>query len=279
MLERKEESKPTNPLMNFAATALLWFGWFGFNAGSALDATPRAAHAGVLTTVAASAGALTWVALDYWHTGKLSTNAFNAGAIAGLVGITPASGYVPVWSSIFIGAITATCCFHGVKLKVRFSYDDATDSFGIHGIGGFVGSILTAVFASKAVAKLDATVIEGGPLMDGRFEVVLYNIITAIIILFYSYLGTFAILTCMERFAPVALKFRISEEEELEGQDLYELGESVDSLASSIHAQRQQLNASKLPFHGHQSSVFKSAATGSIKQSNDFIELQEVAQE
>lgn len=258
--------------MNFAATAILWFGWFGFNAGSACDATPRAAYAGVLTTVAASAGAITWVLLDYRHTGKLSTNSFNAGAIAGLVGITPASGYVPAWSSILIGSITSICCFHGVKLKLVLGYDDATDSFGIHGIGGFVGSILTAIFASKAVARLDATVIEGGPLMDGHYSVLLYNLVTAVIILLYSYLGTFAILTCLERLAPVALKFRVSEEEEEEGQDLFELGESL-----SVHAQGKQFN-DPLPFTASKLIATSAGITG-IKRSNDFIELQEVSQE
>lgn len=230
------------------ATVILWFGWFGFNAGSALDTTPRAAYAAVLTTVAASAGALTWMVLDYVETGKTATRAFNSGVIAGLVGITPASGFVPVWSSLLIGAITSFCCFHGVRLKLYFGYDDSADSFGIHGIGGIVGSILTAVFASKNVASLDSTIIPGGPIMDGAWAVVLYNLIAALIIALYSYLGTFLILSCIERLG-YQFRFRLNNQEEDEGQDINQLGESIDFESVDIPAKHVIKSNDMIPLH------------------------------
>ena len=124
---------PHNMTSVFLATALLWFGWFGFNAGSALAATPRAAMAGLVTTIAAASGSLSWTIIEFFGTGKLSGLAFCSGAIAGLVGITPGAGFVHPWAAIIIGTITAGCCCFAIRLKNLLGFDDALDAFGLHG--------------------------------------------------------------------------------------------------------------------------------------------------
>jgi ammonium transporter, Amt family len=202
----------------------LWFGWFEFNAGSALSANARAAMAGFVTTIAASAGALSWVLVVYAKIKKLS------GAIAGLVGITPAAGFVSPWAAIIIGAVTGiTCCF-AIELKDSLGYDDALDAFGLHGVGGFVGSILTGLLVDKnLVMSLDGTEIAGGPL-NGTWQVVGTNLTGAIAISAYAFLGTTAILYLIN-LVP-GLNFRPSKQDELLGGDIGEMGEVAYELIS-----------------------------------------------
>lgn len=222
--------KPHNMTNVFLGTALLWFGWFGFNAGSALSANARAAMAGFVTTIAASAGALSWVLVDYAKIKKLSGLGFCSGAIAGLVGITPAAGFVSPWAAIIIGAVTGiTCCF-AIELKDSLGYDDALDAFGLHGVGGFVGSILTGLLVDKnLVMSLDGTEIAGGPL-NGTWQVVGTNLTGAIAISAYAFLGTTAILYLIN-LVP-GLNFRPSKQDELLGGDIGEMGEVAYELIS-----------------------------------------------
>lgn len=142
---------PHNLTMTVTGAGLLWFGWFGFNAGSALIAGQPAALALVTTHVAASAGALGWLLVEAKHRGKPSALGAASGIVAGLVAITPAAGFVAPWASIVIGFVAGMVCYAAVVLKNRFTYDDALDVFGVHGVGGLLGALLTGVFAQKTL--------------------------------------------------------------------------------------------------------------------------------
>lgn len=227
-----DEFKPHNMTNVFLGTALLWFGWFGFNSGSATSATARAGYAGVVTTVSASSGAIAWVLVDYVRTGKFSGLAFCSGAIAGLVGITPAAGYVPAWSSIIIGSVSAVCCSFSIRVKEYLGYDDSADAWGIHGVGGFVGAILTALFASQAIPALDGSFIPGGAFINGNWDLLKYNFLGAIAILAYSFVGTL-ILILMINYIP-GLHFRVDEAEEVAGGDRCEMGETAYEFVPSF---------------------------------------------
>jgi Amt family ammonium transporter len=129
---------------------LLWFGWFGFNGGSALDSNGQAALAFTVTHVAAAAAALSWAAVEWFHRGKASVLGVATGLVAGLVCITPASGYVTVMPALIMGLLVSPICyFFIIVVKVRFGYDDSLDAFGVHGVGGTVGALLTGFFCSQ----------------------------------------------------------------------------------------------------------------------------------
>jgi Amt family ammonium transporter len=222
--------KPHNLTNVFLGTALLWMGWFGFNAGSSLNATARAGYAGLATTISASSGGLAWSMVDYARTGKWSGIAFCSGVIAGLVGITPAAGFVSAWASIVIGVLAAVTCYFGIMLKDVLGYDDSADAFGVHGVGGFVGSILTGIFADKDIAALDGGVIAGG-VINGNNMLLVYNLAGAFAILAYSFFGTM-ILLYLINIIP-GCKFRPSAEEESVGGDYAEMGEAAYEIVSS----------------------------------------------
>jgi len=142
---------PHNLPMTITGAGLLWFGWFGFNAGSALAANGLAANAFVVTHIASALGALSWVIMEWVHTGKPTTLGAASGAVAGLVAITPASGFVGPISSIIIGGLAGMICYGGVLLKAKLGYDDSLDVVGIHGFGGTWGALATGLFASTMV--------------------------------------------------------------------------------------------------------------------------------
>lgn len=133
---------------------MLWFGWFGFNAGSALSAGPLATVAFVATMVSTSAGGLTWMLVEWVFRGKPTAVGIASGFLAGLVGVTPAAGFVAPIAAILIGSITAVCCFIAVNLRAKLQFDDSLDTFPVHGVGGTVGAMLTGVFATKAVNQI-----------------------------------------------------------------------------------------------------------------------------
>ena len=137
-------------------TIFLWVGWFGFNGGSALGANMRAVMACVVTHLAASVGGITWALIDYYVQGKWSTVGFCSGVVAGLVAITPASGFVPPWSAIIFGIVGATVCNYATRLKYYLKVDDGLDIFSEHGVGGIVGNIMTAFFATYVLVLENA---------------------------------------------------------------------------------------------------------------------------
>ena len=140
--------RPHNVTHIVIGTVFLWVGWFGFNAGSALSANLRAIMAALCTNLAACVGGITWCLVDYRLERKWSTVGFCSGVIAGLVAITPGSGYVPAWAAVIFGAVGGVACNYATKLKYFLRCDDALDIFAVHGVGGFIGNILTAFFAA-----------------------------------------------------------------------------------------------------------------------------------
>ena len=142
-----ETPVPHNLTMTLTGTGLLWFGWFGFNAGSALAANKIAALAALATHLGACGGAIGWVAIEWSHRGKPTALGVASGIVAGLVAITPAAGFVAPWAAIVVGLLAGVVCYGGVLLKHRYGYDDSLDAFGVHGVGGLFGAIATGIFA------------------------------------------------------------------------------------------------------------------------------------
>jgi len=198
-------------------TGLLWVGWFGFNGGSALGANSRAVFAIVATHLAASMGALTWMALEWWTRGKPSVLGMISGAVAGLGTITPASGFVLPWQGIVIGLVAGAICFWAcTKLKQKLGYDDSLDVFGVHGVGGTTGTLLCGVFAVAAVGET-AGLLEGNP------SQLLYQVYGIAAVAAWSGVGTAILLKVIEFMVPL----RVSKQSEIEGLDVTQHGEAL----------------------------------------------------
>ncbi|MCI0699855.1 MAG: ammonium transporter [Planctomycetia bacterium] len=148
----KQVAHPNSMVLTLLGAGLLWFGWFGFNGGSAVNSTAQAVSAFAATQAAAAAAGLGWMLIEWLHKGKPTALGLASGIVAGLVAVTPASGFVYAWAGIFIGLAAAGACYLGVALKNKLGYDDSLDAFGVHGVGGFAGAILTGVFATTAIA-------------------------------------------------------------------------------------------------------------------------------
>jgi len=203
-------------------TTMLWFGWFGFNGGSALSATYRATQAFIVTNMAASVGGLTWCIMDYRIEKKWSAVGLCSGILAGLVGITPASGYVGTPAAVAIGIITAIVCNFATKVKFLLRVDDAIDGFALHGIGGFCGSLLTGIFADGRVIGFDGTVLNGG-WINRHWVQFGYQLATSCAILSYTFVMTSLILVIMDRIPGFSL--RVTAEGEILGVDEDQQGE------------------------------------------------------
>jgi ammonium transporter, Amt family len=203
---------PHNLPFTVLGAGLLWFGWFGFNAGSALAANGLAVSAFVTTNTAAAAAGLCWAVLEWLHTGKATMFGTVTGAVAGLVAITPAAGYVNPVSAIIIGLVVSVLCFIMVSVvKPKLGYDDSLDAFGVHGIGGIWGALATGLFASKAVNSGGA---DG--LFYGNPGLFVEQLIAVGVTIGYSFVVSFIILKLVDAIAGV----RVSEKEEMIGLDL-----------------------------------------------------------
>ena len=203
--------------MVLLGTAFLWFGWFGFNAGSALAANALAAHAAGTTMFAACAAMVAWIICDWTVLGKPTAVGAAVGAVAGLVAITPAAGFVTLQASIAIGAITAVICNFATRLvKERLKTDDTVDVFACHGVGGTVGTILTAVFATTTVNPAGAN-----GLLYGSWDLLKANLTGAAAVIVYTMIMTFIVLKIVEFFIPL----RVTQEEEESGLDKTQHGE------------------------------------------------------
>ncbi|KAK4111874.1 ammonium transporter [Canariomyces notabilis] len=215
--------RPHNVTHIVIGTVFLWIGWFGFNPGSALSANMRAVLAAVVSNLAACVGGITWCVLDYRLERKWSTVGFCSGVVAGLVAITPGSGYVPVWAAIPTGILGAAFANYGTKLKFLLRIDDSLDIFAVHGIGGLVGNICTAFFAADYIAHLDgSTSINGGWLNHNwiQLPIQLADSFTGGL---YSFVMTCLILFVLNLIPGMHL--RASEESEILGIDDAEIGE------------------------------------------------------
>ena len=203
---------------------MLWIGWLGFAGGSALGANARAAFAITATHLAASAGALTWMLLEWWTRRKPSVLGLITGAVAGLATITPASGFVLPWHGVIIGVIGGAICFWACTwLKVRLGYDDSLDVFGVHGIGGAAGTILTGVFAVAALSVSPDSPEGSSGLLEGNARQVLIQLYAVIAVLIWSGALSYMLLKAIEFFLPL----RVTEQHEIEGLDLTQHGEAL----------------------------------------------------
>ena len=200
--------------------SLLWFGWFGFNAGSALAADGLAAHAFMTSAISAAAALLSWMFIDVVKEGKPTLVGASTGLVVGLVAITPGAGFVPIWSAFIIGALVSPICYFGVALiKKKLKIDDALDAFGCHGIGGIWGGIATGIFAQKSInstAKWDGLVFGDYRLFLAQLEGILITIVIAVV-------GTLLCVAVVRIFTPL----RVSLKEEHLGLDLTQHGENA----------------------------------------------------
>jgi ammonium transporter, Amt family len=215
---RHQLERPHSIPLVLLGAGILWFGWFGFNAGSALSAGSVAAYALVNTQLGASAAMLTWMGLEWWRRRKPSGVGIASGAVADLAAITPASGYVPPWAAIIIGFAAGLLCHGAVHLKDIFHYDDSLDVVGVHMIGGMVGVVLTGVFASLAV---NAAGEAGGWVQLGRQAVL------AIAGIVYPFVMTWIILWVTDK----TVGLQVDPQDEQAGLDLAEHGEAGYELA------------------------------------------------
>jgi ammonium transporter, Amt family len=212
------------PILVYISTGLLWFGWMGFNGGSALAATPRAVIATINSNVSASVCGLMWMLLEYIHTKKWGSVAFCTGAVAGLATVTPASGFVPVWAAVVIGALAALICQRIVLLKYWLRLDvDALDVFAVHGVGGILGTFLTGIFASTQVIALDGTILPGGGI-SGHWMQLPYQLAGIGYCAGYSAVVTFMICAVVDRIPGFKLRADPAAEGPA-GVDATELGE------------------------------------------------------
>jgi len=203
---------PHNLPLVVLGTALLWFGWFGFNGGSALAANGLAVNAFVVTHTAAAAAGLSWALIEWIHNGKPTIFGTVSGVVAGLVAITPAAGFVSVIPAMIIGILVSVFCFFAVSfLKPKFGYDDSLDAFGVHGIGGIWGALATGLFASKAVNPTGAN-----GLFYGNPALLLIQLKTVLATVGYAFVATLIIYKLVD----FIIGIRVNEKEELMGLDL-----------------------------------------------------------
>ena len=214
---------PHNLALAVIGTGLLWVGWLGFNGGSALGANSRAAFALIATQLAASTGALTWMFLEWWTRGKPSVLGIISGAVAGLGTITPASGFVLPWQAVIIGVFAGSLCFWACTwLKLRLGYDDSLDVFGVHGVGGATGTLLTGVFAVAAVSvSADAAGYSG--LIEGNARQVLVQFYAVVAVIVWSGAVSFVLLKVIQFLVPL----RVNQQSEIEGLDVTQHGEAL----------------------------------------------------
>src|SRR5581483_5494126 len=213
-----ENMAPHNLVLTMIGASLLWVGWFGFNAGSAVSAGGQAGMAMAVTQIATATAALTWMFVEWGLKGKPSVLGICSGAVAGLVAITPASGFVDPVGSLFIGGAAGVGCYWGATgLKHMFGYEDSLDAFGVHAVGGIIGALLTGVFARNAINSL------GSGLLDGNAHQVVVQIYGILGTLVYDAVATLIILLVIN----AVIGLRVSEEVERDGLDISLHGETV----------------------------------------------------
>ncbi len=218
---------PHHTVLSVIGASLVWVGWFGFNAGSALSSGSLATSAFVTTHFAAAAAMLSWTAIEWLKHGKPSVVGAISGAVAGLVGITPAAGFVSPMSALFIGLGAGMICYFAVsKLKTFFGYDDTLDVFGIHGIAGIFGALMTGVLAAKAINPIfkdaDGNALPVG-LIDGNSMQLVNQLIAVALTVLFAVVASFLIL----KFVDAVLGLRVSEEHEIAGLDVSQHGENA----------------------------------------------------
>ncbi len=224
----RQPMPPHSLVLSFIGACLLWVGWFGFNAGSALASNSLASSAFVATHFGAAAAALSWSAAEWIRNGRASALGAISGAVAGLVAITPAAGFVGPMPALAIGIIAGVVCYWMVtKVKAIFGYDDALDAFGVHGAGGTIGALLTGVFAQQVINPIFGT---GKPVggLDGHWGQVGNQLVGILIAWIFALVGTLVLLKVVDMITGV----RVPEEHEIEGLDITQHGEEAYNLES-----------------------------------------------
>jgi Amt family ammonium transporter len=221
----RQPMPPHSLVLSFIGACLLWVGWFGFNAGSALASNGLATSAFVATHFASAAAALSWSAAEWIKNGRPSALGAISGSVAGLVAITPAAGFVAPMPALFIGFLAGVCCYLMVtRVKALFGYDDALDAFGVHGAGGTIGALLTGIFASRVINPIyhdaQGTALPVGWL-DGNPRQLGYQLIGVLVAWTLALVGTFVLLKIVD----LLVGLRVSEEHEIEGLDITQHGE------------------------------------------------------
>jgi Amt family ammonium transporter len=216
---------PHNVPFVLLGIGMLWFGWLGFNGGSALSSGGLATVAFVNTVIAAAAAGLTWLILEWVWRGKPTAVGIASGFLAGLVAITPAAGFVLPIGAILMGSITSVCCFFAVSLRAKLRFDDSLDTFPVHGIGGTVGAILTGVFATSQANQLKDEAGNFIPLgaIDGNFQLIITQIIGVVATYIFAAVGTLIIL----KLLGLVMDLRVKPNVETEGLDIQQHGEEA----------------------------------------------------
>ena len=213
----QEAMYPHNLPMTVLGTGLLWFGWFGFNAGSALSAGALSTMAFVATHTSAVSATVIWVVIEWIHRGKPTTFGAATGSIAGLATITPASGFVSPMSSLIIGMAAGAICYVSLNMKGKLGYDDSLDAFGVHGIGGIVGTFATGLFAQSVINPAGSN-----GLFFGGSQMFTSQIIAILVTAAYSFIVSIVLLKVIDKF----IGLRVDEESEINGLDISQHGES-----------------------------------------------------
>jgi Amt family ammonium transporter len=208
---------PHNLPMTVIGAGLLWFGWFGFNAGSALSAGALSVTTFVGTHISAVGATLVWVIIEWIHRGKPTMFGAVTGSIAGLATITPASGFVGPMPALLIGLLAGAICYISLTMKNRLGYDDSLDAFGVHGVGGIIGTLATGLLAQKIINPSGA---DG--LFFGNHKLLIFQIIGVLAVMVYSFIITAVMLKVIDKLVGL----RVDEESESEGLDLSQHGES-----------------------------------------------------
>ncbi len=214
---KKEAMPPHNLTLTFIGAALLWIGWFGFNAGSALSAGQLAVSAFVTTQIGAGMGVISWCLIEWANRGRPTVLGALSGGVAGLVAITPASGFVSPSAALVIGFLAGLVCYLAVSLKSKFDYDDSLDVVGIHGVGGVLGSLLVGVFSSTLINSDGA---DG--LIFGSWNLLGAQTISTLVSIAFSFFGTWLILVFLSKF----MELRVTERQEMKGLDITQHSEN-----------------------------------------------------
>jgi Amt family ammonium transporter len=214
---------PNNLPLTLLGAGILWFGWFGFNAGSALGANTIATLAFINTHLAAGSAGISWICAEWLHRGKPTTLGIASGIVAGLVAITPAAGFIGPVSSMLVGLFAGAFCYGGIFLKGKFKYDDALDVVGIHGIGGLWGALATGIFASKAWNPAG-----NNGLIYGNAHQIIIQIISIGAVIIYSFVITFVLLLIIRHF----MGLRVTKEDEMKGLDITQHYENAYKIES-----------------------------------------------
>jgi len=213
--------QPHNIPLVFIGAAILWFGWFGFNAGSSLGANGIAVQAFMTTNTSAAAALMSWMLVEKITRGKPTMLGAATGAVVGLVAITPGAGFVPIWAAIIIGALVSPICYFAMSvIKNKFGYDDSLDAFGCHGVGGIWGGIATGIFAQT---KINPATVKWNGLLYGETELFTAQLISIGVTIALAVVGTIAISLLIK----YTMKLRVSPREEADGLDISQHGESA----------------------------------------------------